>query len=270
MSTRYRVVVLGFGAFERQSLDSYFRLTHGTIPSFESARSIGESDFCVVDADQPIAVQAVMDAQRLETSVFVGASAPEGAPMHLHRPIDAMQVARALEALLHGTQPQTTAAPKPRTPVAAAARPAMAARISALPRGSAIGTPPATHFDIDVLVVDDSDIARRFLKVQLERYGCRVSVASSGEEAVSVLERTAPRIVFCDMVMPGLDGLALCQQVKERGFVTPAVALISARPTQADRVRARLAGCDAFLAKPLSAVALLEVLRDHGTDVSDD
>jgi hypothetical protein len=190
--------------------------------------------------------------------------------MHLHRPIDAMQVARALEALLHGTQPQTTAAPKPRTPVAAAARPAMAARISALPRGSAIGTPPATHFDIDVLVVDDSDIARRFLKVQLERYGCRVSVASSGEEAVSVLERTAPRIVFCDMVMPGLDGLALCQQVKERGFVTPAVALISARPTQADRVRARLAGCDAFLAKPLSAVALLEVLRDHGTDVSDD
>jgi len=270
MSTRYRVVVLGFGAFERQSLDSYFRLTHSTNPSFESARSIGESDFCVVDADQPIAVQAAMDARRLDTSVFVGASAPEGAPMHLRRPIDAMQVARALEALLHGTQPQTATAPQPRTPVAAPARPAMSARISALPRGRAIDTPPATYFDIDVLAVDDCDIARRFLKVQLERYGCRVTVASGGQEAVDLLSRTAPRIVFCDMVMPGLDGLALCQHIKERGRGSPAVALLCAHPTQTDRVRARLAGCDAFLAKPLSAAVLLDVLREHGADAPDD
>lgn len=269
MGTRHRVVVLGFGAFERQSLESYFRLSTGQNHVFEIARSIADSEFCVVDADQPLAVQVVEEADRVATSVFVGASAPEGAQMHLRRPIDPIQVARALEALLHQARPETTA-PRARKPVAAAARPSVAARTSAVPLRHRAGAPQATHFDIDVLVVDDHDVARRFLQVQLQRFGCRASVAAGGQEALDLLGRLTPRIVFCDVVMPGIDGLTLCQQIKESGVDAPAVVLISARPTQTDRVRARLSGCDAFLSKPLTAAVLLDVLREHGAEEPED
>lgn len=241
-----RVAILGFGAFERQALESWFRLAADHVPSFELAAGADDCDCCVVDADQPAAVQAVQGAGKVAAALFVGAEVPAEALLRLPRPIDPVQVARALTALwqMQGGPVAAASAAPPARPVPAAAT---------LPR-----------FDIDVLVVDDCSIARRHLQVLLERHGCRVALAASGEEALQRIGPLAPRIVFTDVVMPGLDGLALCQQIKGAGRGAPAVALVSARATQADRVRASLAGCDAFLAKPLTGAALLGVLR-HAT-----
>lgn len=241
-----RVAILGFSAFERQALESWFRLAADHVPGFEVVAGATDCHVCVVDADQPAAVQAAQAAGKVTAALFVGTQVPAEAALRLPRPIDPVQVARALTALWQvqgGLVAGAPAAPHARSAAAAAA----------LPR-----------FDIDVLVVDDCSIARRHLQVLLERRGCRVALAASGEEALQRLGPLAPRIVFTDVVMPGLDGLALCQRIKSAGRGAPAVALVSARATQADRVRASLAGCDAFLPKPLTEAALLGVLR-HAT-----
>lgn len=246
-----RVAIQGFGGFERQALESYFRLSSELGAAFEWVATIADSDCCVVDADHPLAVQAVQSADRVATSVFVGTRAPADAPVHLTRPLNALQIARALLALAHTLRPDARRAAAPAPP------PAHPHRAIDLPE-------PQRRFDLDVLVVDDCDIARRYLQVQLQRYGCRVALAASAEQALERLARQPAHIVFADVVMPGLDGLTLCQRLKAAGRGAPTVALVSAHASQSDRVRAELAGCDAFLVKPLTGTALLAVLRHSG------
>lgn len=246
MNARWRVALVGFSPFEQQALESYFRLAAGPAPAFEPAPSPGDCDFCVVDGDRPAAVEEVRAANRTSGSVFIGQQVPVGAVMHLHRPIDPRQVARALETLVLARQ----AVADPYAPRPAAARPAKRPRPVAEAR-----------FDIDVLVVDDIDIARRFLQVQLEQLGCRVAVAASAEEALAQLAQARFRVVFSDVQMQDMDGLALCQQIKQRRKGAPTVVLISSQVTPSDRVRATIAGADAFLGKPIDAAELVAVLR---------
>lgn len=252
MTAPLRVALLGFGDFEQHTLESYFRLNaaaHG--PAFVATASLGDSEFCVADADRPAAVAAVQAAGRVARSVFIGQHLPEGALMHLERPIDPLHVARALEALLqaHGPTPPVDA-------VAPAATPAPSAPPEADPAFAGVDMP-------EVLVVDDSGIARRFLAVQLERLGCRVTEASSAEEALALHAAHRHPIVFSDVAMEGTDGLLLCRRLKETAGATPVVVLVSAHCSASDRVRGSLAGCDAYLAKPLLANELRTVLRAH-------
>lgn len=121
--------------------------------------------------------------------------------------------------------------------------------------------PAASLADIDVLVVDDIDIARRLLQVQLQQLGCRVTTAESGADALERLQAAHFRIVFSDVEMKDMDGLALCQQIKQRRKGAPTVVLVSARSTPSDRVRATIAGADGFLGKPIDAAELVTVLR---------
>ncbi len=252
LPARYRVLLQGFGGFERLALESYFRLAASHAPAFEPAASLADCDYCVVDADSPPAVAAVCAAGRLAASVFVGRDAPDGAALHLPRPIDALKVARALESLV-------AAAAHPEAPTVAAAPPAE----PDLDLFAAVASGPG--LDLDVLVVDDSDIARRFLAVQLQRLGCRVTQAGSTDEALALVAARRFRIVFSDVVMAEPDGLALCHEIKQRGAAdAPVVVLVSARCSPTDRVRGTLAGCDAYLGKPLPNGALQEVLRLHG------
>ena len=92
---------------------------------------LADSDFCVVDADRASAVEAVRSAGRMDWGVFVGGQLPKGAIMHLARPIDPTQVARALETLVVARQSEadpyasTTVEPKRSRPAAAPAVEAM-------------------------------------------------------------------------------------------------------------------------------------------------
>lgn len=120
-----------------------------------------------------------------------------------------------------------------------------------------------------VLVVDSSAIARKFLMQRLETLGYRVQGAESGEQALALIEREAFAIVFLEFLLgpkPGLDGLGLCQAIKQkndhpRGLV-PAVVMVTGRAGSSDRVRGSLAGCDAYLTKPLADAGFLGALAD--------
>ena len=118
-----------------------------------------------------------------------------------------------------------------------------------------------------ILVVDDSDIALRFMAGNLERFGFVVHLARSGEEAI---ERTLSRhfaFVFMDVNMPGLDGFKTCKEIKRRryedGKRPPTIVMLTSRDTPIDKLRGTMAGSDAYLTKPLREAELLKVIGDR-------
>ena len=123
------------------------------------------------------------------------------------------------------------------------------------------------------LIVDDSAIAQRYLETRLLPWGLRVDRAAHSSRASELMHSHSYELVFLDVELgPGseLDGLALCQQIKHSvSAMNVSVILVSAHHTELDRVRGALAGCDAYLAKPLDTAELERLLLRHGLTPTD-
>ena len=127
----------------------------------------------------------------------------------------------------------------------------------------------ASRFD-DILVVDDSDVALKFMRNCLYRYGFRAELARSGEEALARLAKNDFKFVFLDVMMQGLDGYQTCRAIKQQkygGANPPVVVMLTSRGGKIDKIRGSLAGCDAYLTKPLNEAELLAVLSKHDQQV---
>lgn len=127
--------------------------------------------------------------------------------------------------------------------------------------------PPAKgrQFD-DILVVDDSNIALKFMQDRLHRFGFRPELASSGEQAMARLADSDFKFVFLDVMMDGMDGYQTCRAIKQskyRGATPPVVVMLTSRGGTIDKIRGTLAGCDAYLTKPLNETDLLAILSKH-------
>ena len=122
------------------------------------------------------------------------------------------------------------------------------------------------------LLVDDSEVALRFLERQLQALGLRTDTANDSQRALELLSTQTYDAVFLDVDLgpnSELDGLGLCQHIKRRlkpraGAAAPVVVMVSAHTATTDRVRGSFAGCDAYLAKPLDDDALRRSLRTLG------
>lgn len=121
----------------------------------------------------------------------------------------------------------------------------------------------------EVLVVDDSPIARVFLARRLTLFGYRVHLAANGEQGLAVVEQhPGIGLAFVDLGLgpaPAMDGLRVCQVIRQRERTLgrrTAVVLVSGNRSETVRVRASLAGGDAFLTKPLLEPDFLAVLRE--------
>ena len=108
-----------------------------------------------------------------------------------------------------------------------------------------------------VLVVDDHDLNRQVAREMLERRGCRVILASDGEEGVQRAKAELPGLVLLDLAMPRKDGFAVARELKmdPRTSRTPLVAL-TALAMRGDDERVLQAGFDGYLPKPLERSAL--------------
>ena len=116
-----------------------------------------------------------------------------------------------------------------------------------------------------ILVVDDDPSIREILSIQLTRLGYEVTTAADGLEAVSAFKTAPPDAILMDLMMPRLDGLASCQQIraiekKTRANRTP-VLFLTSRDSTHDKTRAALSGGDEFVAKPVSMLELRERLE---------
>ena len=125
------------------------------------------------------------------------------------------------------------------------------------------------QFD-DILVVDDSVVALKFMQSRLTHYGFRAELAKSGEEALTRVSATKYKFVFLDVMMEGLDGYQTCRAIKQRKYASgkpPVVVMLTSRGGSIDKIRGGLAGCDAYLTKPLNEVELLKVLSKYDEQV---
>lgn len=123
--------------------------------------------------------------------------------------------------------------------------------------GTHTGEPPAGERR-RVLVVEDHDESRFVFRTVLELAGWEVDEAPSGEEGLALARHRRPAVVILDISLPGLDGWETARRLKaehaERGL---RILAVTAHGLDEDRARAREAGCDGYLVKPIDPQDLL-------------
>jgi two-component system, OmpR family, phosphate regulon response regulator PhoB len=103
---------------------------------------------------------------------------------------------------------------------------------------------------ITVLVVDDEPIVREVVVRYLEREGYRTLEAADGDRARELVERDEPNLVVLDLMLPGMDGLALCRWIRSTSQLP--VIMLTARGEEADRIVGLELGADDYVTKPFS------------------
>jgi CheY-like chemotaxis protein len=201
------------------------------------------------------------------------ADAADLPPLDLHLAAEPMPV-RAAPARPAGPAPESLllqpSSPAVEPPPARWRPPSTRPPSPARPAAGRTSAKAAPSMLVRALVVDDSELAQRFLLTRLERFGLFVDCTGRSDAALSMLARSSHDFVFVDMELGDaspLDGLALCQQIRreQTSRVPPSViVVVTAHTGELDRVRATLAGCDAFLGKPLDERELERLLARHG------
>jgi two-component system KDP operon response regulator KdpE len=110
-----------------------------------------------------------------------------------------------------------------------------------------------------ILLVDDEPQIRRALKTPLAQNGYVVTEAKTGEEAIEKMEQARADLVVLDMNMPGMGGLAACQELRERYDIP--IIILSVRDAEKDKVAALDAGADDYVVKPVGIDELLARVR---------
>ena len=117
---------------------------------------------------------------------------------------------------------------------------------------------------VKVMVIDDSNTIRRSAEIFLVQAGCQVILAEDGFDALAKIADHHPDIIFCDIMMPRLDGYQTCALIKKnpRFGVTP-VIMLSSKDGLFDRARGRMVGSDEYLTKPFTKDSLLKAVAAH-------
>ncbi|MEA2397356.1 MAG: two-component system, OmpR family, response regulator MprA [Thermoleophilaceae bacterium] len=112
----------------------------------------------------------------------------------------------------------------------------------------------------EVLIVEDDAPVRRMLERSLAAEGFQVRAVADGGSALAAAERSVPDVVLLDLGLPGLDGMAVCRRLREKGAST-AILMVTARDAVADRVAGLEAGADDYLVKPFAPEELVARIR---------
>jgi len=128
-------------------------------------------------------------------------------------------------------------------------------------------------FDIDnpdapaprkVLVIDDSNTIRRSAEIFLKQGGYEVVLAEDGFDALSKVNDHAPDIIFCDILMPRLDGYQTCAIIKRNPrFAHTPVIMLSSKDGLFDKARGRMVGSQDYLTKPFTKDQLLQAVAQY-------
>jgi DNA-binding response OmpR family regulator len=114
---------------------------------------------------------------------------------------------------------------------------------------------------ISVVYVEDDVRTAHLLAKYLESQGMVVTHAANGSDGVAAVWRHRPDVVLLDIMLPGIDGIEVCRQVRRRSTVP--IIMVTARTEEADRVMGLECGADDYLVKPFSSRELLARIRAH-------
>ncbi len=116
-----------------------------------------------------------------------------------------------------------------------------------------------------VLVIDDSNTIRRSAEIFLKQGGHEVMLAEDGFDALAKVSDAQPDLIFCDILMPRLDGYQTCAIIKrnEKFSATP-VVMLSSKDGVFDKARGRMVGSQEYLTKPFTKDQLLQAVQQFG------
>ena len=203
-----------------------------------------QCDVVLVDAQSPTALSELETLRSrfpAKPVVFISDDGTRGdSPYKIARRSLLLQILRTLDDISSRTMNASMAQPtqEPAKTSAAAPAPVEAA--------SKVLEP------LCALVVDDSLTVRTQLQSALERIGIKGVLAEDGKSALEAVQLRRFELILLDVVMPGMDGYALCRQIKSAPTTraTP-VLMLTSRSSPFDRARGALAGCDTYLTKPI-------------------
>lgn len=116
-----------------------------------------------------------------------------------------------------------------------------------------------------VLVIDDSNTIRRSAEIFLKQGGHDVLLAEDGFDALAKVNDYQPNLIFCDILMPRLDGYQTCAIIKRNAkFSSVPVVMLSSKDGVFDKARGRMVGSQEYLTKPFTKDQLLQTVRQFG------
>ena len=109
-----------------------------------------------------------------------------------------------------------------------------------------------------ILIVEDETAIREFEAINLQRVGYKTVEAGSGEEALSIYENDSEGfdIALLDVMMPGMDGITLCKELRMRS-ATLGIIMLTAKSQEIDKISGLMTGADDYITKPFSPAELL-------------
>lgn len=115
-----------------------------------------------------------------------------------------------------------------------------------------------------VLVIDDSNTIRRSAEIFLQQGGYTVLLAEDGFDALSKVNDHHPHLIFCDILMPRLDGYQTCAIIKRNPrFAGVPVIMLSSKDGLFDKARGRMVGSEDYLTKPFTKDQLLQAVEQY-------
>ncbi len=115
-----------------------------------------------------------------------------------------------------------------------------------------------------VLVIDDSNTIRRSAEIFLRQGGHDVLLAEDGFDALAKVNDHSPELIFCDILMPRLDGYQTCAIIKRNPrFSHVPVIMLSSKDGLFDKARGRMVGSQDYLTKPFTKDQLLQAVQSY-------
>ena len=301
----HTLAIIGFPPHEQHLLGIFLKMTIRREHSYQVVTNPTDSQVLLVDADSAGGMKWIEETAAPHQKVLLVGKpkANFGWPV-IHRPYAMVKLVEQLDhfflgtgANLHpaGAETELTAkAPlvpsqivKPAaTPTAPrygntvrqgtgatpiADRPTSSRSISSfLGLSDEVNMPQKSDNYDEILVVDDSDIALKFMQKLLPRFGFRAELVKTGEDALARSSAKSYKFIFIDVMMDGMDGYQTCRAIRQRksvGIKPPVIVMLTSRGASLDKMRGSLAGCDAYLTKPLEERALLQTLSKYDEQV---
>ncbi|WP_423681406.1 MULTISPECIES: response regulator [unclassified Undibacterium] len=122
----------------------------------------------------------------------------------------------------------------------------------------------ASNENLKIMVIDDSSTIRRSAEIFLGQAGYTIVLAEDGFDALAKINDSHPDLIFCDILMPRLDGYQTCALIKKSvKFRDTPVIMLSSKDGLFDRARGAMVGSDEYLTKPFTKDSLLRTVRNY-------
>jgi two-component system cell cycle response regulator len=247
MIKNLKVGLRGVSEKNAEKLEKIFQATGNRERTYSIAKLTDQTDLLIVDIDEKTFFDGKnhIDAMHPETPVVtVGQSdKPEGSDYHIKGLLLATRVIRVLDQVkiparnkhdfIHGEQAPEAGHYK-----------------------AGNGSDQGKAYAYAVLVVDDSELMRKTIALELNKASLPLSIhfAESGEQALAKVAAKTYDFIFLDVMMPGMDGYEACGQIRKIAEMkkTP-IIMLSAKTSPLDEVKGVMAGCTNYITKPIKS-----------------